>query len=665
MLSKLSLFLVEPVHTKDMQNLRQSRLLSAFLFAMILTFSVVDGISVLTIPDYQVPWYGYIFLFGAYSLNRLAYYRLSSILCVFMFPVVVFASILSGSSNEPVVSLSFLLVGLIVAELFMSRWGVVILALTDVIGILLLPRFAPHFITKMDSIIILLSAIVVGAVLILISSRHRDQVEADRQALLHQSEERYRMLFQDAPDGICIVDLNNKIVMINSALCSLMGYQQDELIGRSVVDFVDPEDLVRRPPREVSQIMHLGRLKHERVMVRKDGSLVDVVVSSSYMPDGHLQYIAQDVTEHKKMEDAIRASEEKFAKAFQSIPDAITISSIETGKFIDVNEGFCVMSEYTREEALGRSAEDLKIWGNVEDRKVMVETLERDGRVRDFETLLMRKSGELLTCLLSVEQIDIAGEHCMVVVTRDITERKKAEHERERLLQELAGKNAELEQFTYTVSHDLKAPIITIKGFLGLLSEDARSGNMQRLESDISRISEAAARMHNLLNNLLELSRIGRIMNEPEPVDCNQLIGEVGNILAGRLQGRKIDLHINGQLPVVRGDRQRLFEVFQNLIDNAAKFMGDQLQPAIEVGQQSVSADGFVTLYVRDNGIGIPAQHHERIFGLFNRLDPGIEGTGVGLALVKRVVEFHGGRIWVESEPGAGSTFFLTLPHAA
>jgi two-component system, LuxR family, sensor kinase FixL len=117
-------------------------------------------------------------------------------------------------------------------------------------------------------------------------------------------------------------------------------------------------------------------------------------------------------------------------------------------------------------------------------------------------------------------------------------------------------------------------------------------------------------------------------------------------------------------LPGVTGDRQRLFEVFQNLADNAAKFMGSQPEPQIEIGQAGAAFNGFVTLYVRDNGIGIAPQFHERIFGLFNRLDPGVEGTGVGLALVKRIVEFHGGQIWIESELGQGATFFFTLPHS-
>jgi signal transduction histidine kinase len=212
------------------------------------------------------------------------------------------------------------------------------------------------------------------------------------------------------------------------------------------------------------------------------------------------------------------------------------------------------------------------------------------------------------------------------------------------------------------VSHDLKAPIITIKGFLGFLSQDALSGNVERLHLDIDRIGEATDKMHRLLNDLLELSRIGRLMNDPEPVDLNTVVFEVEKILQGRFERQKTRLMVQHPLPTVHGDRQRLIEVFQNLADNASKFMGGQLQPLVAIGQEGEASDGFVTLYVRDNGIGIASQFHERIFGLFNRLDPKVKGTGVGLSLVKRVVEFHGGKIWVQSELGHGATFFFTLP---
>jgi signal transduction histidine kinase len=232
---------------------------------------------------------------------------------------------------------------------------------------------------------------------------------------------------------------------------------------------------------------------------------------------------------------------------------------------------------------------------------------------------------------------------------------------RKELISELESKNAELERFTYTVSHDLKSPLFTIRGFLGYLEQDALSGNRERMKSDIQRITDATDRMHRLLNELLELSRVGRIRNEMIFVPFEELAREAAELVQGRIMERGIAVHIDAHLPIVYGDRQRLLEVVQNLVDNAAKFMGDQLQPRITIGQQG-EEQGKPIFYVRDNGIGVPLEHHERVFGLFNKLDIKTDGTGIGLALVKRIVEVHGGRIWVESEAGKGSTFFFTLP---
>ncbi|MEP7135235.1 MAG: substrate-binding domain-containing protein [Chloroflexota bacterium] len=246
---------------------------------------------------------------------------------------------------------------------------------------------------------------------------------------------------------------------------------------------------------------------------------------------------------------------------------------------------------------------------------------------------------------------------------QEVAEHQRTQSERERLIQELESKNAELERFAYTVSHDLKAPLITIKGFLGFVREDALAGNLVRLEADIHRIGEAADKMHALLNDLLELSRIGRMMNNPEPVPFEALVQDAIELTDGRLQEHGIQVQVASGLPVVQGDRQRLLEVVQNLLDNAAKFMGTQSKPQIEIGVQG-SENNMPVIYVRDNGIGIAPQYHERIFGLFNRLDQKVEGTGVGLTLVKRIIEFHGGRIWVESAVGQGATFFFTLPRS-
>ncbi len=243
---------------------------------------------------------------------------------------------------------------------------------------------------------------------------------------------------------------------------------------------------------------------------------------------------------------------------------------------------------------------------------------------------------------------------------KELKERKQIEEEHKALIKELESKNAELERFTYTVSHDLKSPLITITGFLGYLEEDATAGNIERVRHDSLRIKEAVSKMKLLLDELLELSRIGRLMNPPEDVAFEDLINEALKTARGRLEARGVTIDIQPNLPCIHGDRQRLVEVLQNLIDNAAKFMGDQPVPQIEFGCQE--REETPVFFVKDNGIGIEPRFHEQIFGLFNKLNPSIDGTGVGLALVRRIIEVHGGRIWVESELGRGATFYFTLP---
>ncbi len=239
--------------------------------------------------------------------------------------------------------------------------------------------------------------------------------------------------------------------------------------------------------------------------------------------------------------------------------------------------------------------------------------------------------------------------------------RKRAETERVALVADLGAKNTELERFTYSASHDLKGPLITIQGFLGHLEADVAEGNSDRLRHDISRIGAAAAKMGRLLDELLELSRIGRIVNPPVEVPLADLAHEAVGLLAGRIEGRGAQVDISPRLPTVFGDRVRLLEVLQNLIDNAVKFMAGQPEPRVEIGARK--AGNETVFYVRDNGIGIDPRYHDKVFGLFDQLTQEAGGTGVGLALVKRIVEVHGGRVWVESEgAGHGSTFCFTIP---
>jgi len=233
--------------------------------------------------------------------------------------------------------------------------------------------------------------------------------------------------------------------------------------------------------------------------------------------------------------------------------------------------------------------------------------------------------------------------------------------QRQTFINELETKNAELERFTYTVSHDLKSPLVTITGFLGYLEKDALSGNTEKIKGSVNRISRAAEKMQELLNDLLELSRIGRLMNPPEDIPFEEIVNEAVEKVQGRLDEQNVMLQIQKGLPNIRGDRARLVEVMQNLIDNAAKYSEPNVQSVIEIGATQDQSSKIV-YFVRDNGIGIDPQFHERVFGLFNKLNPHSEGTGIGLALIKRIIEVHNGKIWVESEAGKGSTFKFTLP---
>ncbi len=244
-----------------------------------------------------------------------------------------------------------------------------------------------------------------------------------------------------------------------------------------------------------------------------------------------------------------------------------------------------------------------------------------------------------------------------------VEERTEQVAERERLLAELEVKNAELERFNYTVSHDLKSPLVTIKGFLGMLERDTAAGRHERARHDIRRINAAADKMQQLLDELLHLSRMSHEATEPVAVPIDEVAREALEAVAGAVDERAVAVEISADLPLVIGDRVRLRELFQNLLANAVKYMGDQQEPRVKVGMQWRGPETI--FYVRDNGSGIDPRYHDKIFGLFERLVTAEEGTGIGLALVKRIVEQHGGRIWVESEGlGSGSTFCFTLQQA-
>ena len=367
--------------------------------------------------------------------------------------------------------------------------------------------------------------------------------------------------------------------------------------------------------------------------------------------------------EKRQAEAALRQSEERFRSIFHQAGIGIAIERIEDGKIGQANQTLQEMLGYNVGELQEMAFADLVHPDDVGASRESFQKLRDEALDRcQIEGRYLHKAGQVVWGRTTITRIYDKAERprLAVAMIEDITERKRAQEEGEAFVQELEARNAELERFTYTVSHDLKTPLVTIKGFLGMLQQDAAAGNIEQMNRDIQYISAAADKMRRLLGELLELSRVGRVVNPSEAVSLSVLAHEALNLVAGRVEQRGVTVEIDSEMPVVVADRVRLVEVFQNLIDNAVKFMGAQTAPHVKIGTRQ--DDETLVCYVQDNGMGIAPRYHEKIFGLFEQLNPHEGNTGIGLALVKRIVEMHGGRIWVESEESHGATFCFTLP---
>lgn len=241
----------------------------------------------------------------------------------------------------------------------------------------------------------------------------------------------------------------------------------------------------------------------------------------------------------------------------------------------------------------------------------------------------------------------------------NIKELQETEKKRTLLLEEVERKNEELNKFAYTISHDLKSPIITIKGFATRILNDINSGSKDRLVTDINRIIAAADRLTNLIEGVLTLSRIELINNSITTFSLRELLNEVISSLQSLVDENKAIIEIQNNIPEIVGNKIIIGQLFQNLVENSIKFRKSNEPPHIVIG--SKLEKGKTVFFVKDNGIGIEKIYQERIFELFDKLNINSEGSGIGLALVKRIVEIHHGEIWIESQEGLGSTFFFTL----
>lgn len=501
------------------------------------------------------------------------------------------------------------------------------------------------------------------------------------QLALQLSEERYRNFVEQSIEGIWLLGFDQPIPLdlspeeqteliykygyvqeCNDAVARMYGYKSSaEFRGVRVLDIESGESIGEINFQSTLKLVRdgyrsAGRETREKTRTGDVAFFLNNAVG--IIENNHLVGLwgtQLDITAFKRADEALRRSERRTRGLLNAIPDMI-FELRSDGTILQFMPSGMNEPLFPPEQFLNKKISD--VLPNVAPQTAFaIERALESGLVNAFEYEL-NQNGERRSF---EARISASGTDTVLAIIRDVSLRKWAEKERDNLIEELEAKNAELERFTYTVSHDLKSPLITIRGFLGFLREDSRSGNIARLDSDIQRITAATDKMQTLLNDLLELSRVGRLINKPEHVRFNEIIDDAVELVHGRISQGGVSVSIQPNLPVVHVDRARLVEVMQNLIDNAAKFMGDQVSPQIEIGQQGFYGD-MPIFYVRDNGIGIPSEFKENIFGLFNKLDARTEGTGVGLALVKRIIEFHHGIIWADSEPGKGAIFYFTLP---
>ena len=373
-------------------------------------------------------------------------------------------------------------------------------------------------------------------------------------------------------------------------------------------------------------------------------------------------YVIGFVSEQRaEGEDALRESEEKYSAFFKTSRDPVFITSKE-GRGIDVNDAAVELFGYEdRDELLKVNVPDL--YKNPEERRRHTQLIDQQGFTKDFAVNLRRKDGSIIkTIITSVIKKDgngnVIGYHETI---RDITERKRMEEERERIFKDLEVKNSEMERFVYTVSHDLRSPLITIQGYTELLRKDIERNETEQVETDLKYIANAATTMDLLLKDTLQLSRVGRVTNPPEDVPFGEIVKEALELIAEHIKSSGVDVSMAKDFPTVHVDRMRIREVLVNLIENSINYRGEQPSPKINMGYRVYG--GEIVFFVQDNGIGMDKSQHKKVFDLFYKVDKSSsKGTGAGLAIVKRIIEVQGGRIWIESEKGKGCTICFTLP---
>jgi two-component system, LuxR family, sensor kinase FixL len=490
----------------------------------------------------------------------------------------------------------------------------------------------------------------------------REQAEARRQA----SEERFRVLFETSSDAIMTLEPPAWRFTSGNPATVKMFQAQDEaqFVRQSPWEFSPPcqPDGTRSPDKAKAMIeraMQEGSHFFEWEHRRADGEIFPATILLTRVTLGEavfLQATVRDITESKRVEQELKIAAEQWDATFNSIADLVSVQDANH-RLVRVNQAYATAFGRPPEQLIGRPCYEIvhgrtDPWLDCPCSRVLA--TKQPARVDLFEPTLGAHLEISASPLLDAGGAVVGCVH----IAKDITARKQAEQRQAELLARLAEINQELKNFAYVVSHDLKAPLRAIKTLADWLATDYRDRLDAQGQENLQLLGSRVDRMQSLIDGILQYSRVGHAEQTAVPVPLDQLVPEVIENLGAPAH---ISIRIETELPTVAGDPTRITQVFQNLLSNAIKYRD---KPRGDIGVGCVAQDGFWKFRVRDNGPGIDPGHFERIFQLFQTLGPREDGesTGIGLAITKKIVEMYGGRIWVESELGRGSTFFFTFP---
>lgn len=488
-----------------------------------------------------------------------------------------------------------------------------------------------------------------------------ERIEVERNLAMDEIRKLSQAVSQ-SPSLIIITDTQGNIEFVNPKFTEVTGYSSEEVLGKNA-RLLKSGEMPDEDYAKMWEVLSEGKeWRGEFHNKKKDGEFFWVFASLFPIYDEenkitHYLAFQEDISEQKRMEETLQVSETRYRGIFEGVQDAIFVESL-TGEILDVNARACEMFGRSRKEMLTKTVDDLVPEGHL----AIVPGDIVDPVVPDnpVETVNVRANGEYFPVEITARLQNIGEERVMLVVVRDITNRKRVEKALEQSKLKLERSNTDLERFASIASHDLREPLRAIAGFTGLLAKRYSEQLDSEADEYIAYILDGTKRMQQLIDDLLTYSRVGTRGKAFESTNCEAILNLViMNLTTAIEESGAVITH--DPLPSVMVDRVQLEQLFQNLLSNAIKFQGRE-RPRVHIGLEKVNGEWEFS--VSDNGIGIETQHTDRIFVIFQRLHTQDEypGTGLGLAICKRIVERHGGRIWAESELGKGSTFYFTLP---